>query len=311
MQLMLAAIETSERNPMLRRHFLASALALSALALSGTASAAPATPLQLSVYNPGAQSMFPVSSTLIAGRREAILIDAQFQRNDAEALVRLIRAGGKTLTTVYISHSDPDYYFGLDVIQAAFPQARIVATAPTVAAIEATMAGKLAYWGPILKDNAPGRLVLPEVLAGDRLDLEGRHIEIKGLRGPDPKRSHLWIPSLKTVVGGVVVSSGIHVWTADTQTPESRRAWQATLQDIAALKPARVVPGHFLGAAPAGLAAVEFTAGYLRTFETAAAKAANSAELVEAMRQAYPALGESTSLSLSAKVAKGEMKWPQ
>lgn len=297
---------------MLRRHFLAGALAaLPALAVSGAASAAPAAPLLLTVYNPGAQSMFPVTSTLVVGRRDVLLIDAQFQRNDAEALVRLIRATGKTLRTVYISHSDPDYYFGLDVIRAAFPQARIVATAPTVAAIEATMDRKLAYWGPILKDNAPGRLVLPEVLAGDRLNLEGRSIEIRGLQGPDPKRSYLWIPSLKTVAGGVVVSSDIHVWTADTQTPEARRAWQATLQDIAALKPARVVPGHFLGAAPPGLAAVEFTAGYLRTFEAAAAQAADSAELVEAMRRAYPAFGEPASLELSAKVAKGEMKWPQ
>lgn len=91
--------------------------------------------------------MFSVSSVLIEGRHDAILINAQFGASDARKLVELIRASGKQLTTIYISHGDPDYYFGLATLQDAFPQARIVATAQTVAHIQQTQAGKLAYWG--------------------------------------------------------------------------------------------------------------------------------------------------------------------
>ncbi|WP_455275311.1 MBL fold metallo-hydrolase [Ralstonia thomasii] len=275
------------------------------------AHAAAPTPLHLEVYNPGDKGVFPVSSEIITGAHEAILIDAQFQRSDAEALVQKLKATGKTLTTVYISQSDPDYYFGLDVIRAAFPKAKIVATPKTVTAIKASMNGKLAYWGPILKGNAPKALVLPEVLHADHLTLEGRTIEIKGLNGPDPARTYLWIPSLKTVAGGVVVNSGGHVWVADTQTRESRLGWLQTLDTIAALKPTTVVPGHFTGAMPEGLEAVRFTADYLKTFESQAAKANNSAELIQAMKTAYPKLAGDASLELSAKVIKGEMKWPQ
>jgi glyoxylase-like metal-dependent hydrolase (beta-lactamase superfamily II) len=252
-----------------------------------------------------------VSSEIITGAHEAILIDAQFQRSDAEALVKKLKASGKTLTTVYISQSDPDYYFGLDVIQAAFPKAKIVATPQTVEAIKASMDGKLAYWGPILKDNAPRALVLPEVLPADHLTLEGRTIEIQGLNGPNPARTYLWIPSIKTVAGGVVVNSGDHVWVADTQTRESRLGWLQTLDNIAALKPTTVVPGHFTGPMPKGLEAVRFTADYLKTFELAAAKSNHAAELVYAMKTAYPTLAGASSLELSAKVIKGEMKWPQ
>ena len=154
---------------MFRRTLLSAAALGAALSFAALAAHA-AEPLKLEVYNPGAKSMFPVSSELVMGQADAVLIDAQFQRNDAEALVQKIKASGKKLTTVYISHSDPDYYFGLDVIQAAFPKAKIVATAPTVAAIKASMDGKLAYWGPVLKDNAPKKLVLPAVLASDRID---------------------------------------------------------------------------------------------------------------------------------------------
>lgn len=284
---------------------------LSAAALFGAATAACAAPLQLEVYNPGDKAIFPVSSEIVYGDKEAILIDAQFQRNDAEALVAKIQASGKQLTTVYISQADPDFYFGLDVIRAAFPDAAIVASKETVAIIKAQMDGKLAYWGSILKDNAPTALVLPAVLKGDSLNLEGRKIEIRGLHGASPDRSYVWIPSLKTVAGGVLVNSGTHVWIADTQTPESRRHWLAALKDIASLKPATVVPGHYLGAAPKGLAAVSFTADYVRAFEREAASAADSTALIGAMTQRYPTLGAVPSLELSAKVIKGEMKWPQ
>lgn len=288
------------------------ALLAAALVSVGVVShaAAPA-PLHLEVYNPGDKGVFPVSSEIITGAHEAVLIDAQFQRSDAQALVRKLKASGKTLTTVYISQSDPDYYFGLDVIRAAFPQAKIVATPQTVAAIKASMNGKLAYWGPILQDNAPKTLVLPDVLHADHLTLEGRTIEIKGLNGPDPARTYLWIPSIKTVAGGVVVNSGDHVWVADTQTRESRLGWLQTLDNITALKPTTVVPGHFTGAMPKGLEAVRFTADYLKTFEVQAAKANNSAELIKAMKAAYPTLAGDASLELSAKVIKGEMQWPQ
>lgn len=282
-----------------------------AAAMFGAASASFAGPLAIDVYNPGAKGIFPVSSEIVSGKTEAILIDAQFQRSDAQALVQKLKASGKTLTTVYISQSDPDYYFGLDVIRAAFPKAKIVATPQTVAAIKTSMNGKLAYWGPILKDNAPKTLVLPDVLHADHLTLEGRTIEIKGLNGPDAARTYLWIPSIKTVAGGVVVNSGDHVWVADTQTRESRLGWLQTLDNITALKPTTVVPGHFTGAMPKGLEAVRFTADYLKTFEVQAAKANNSAELIKAMKAAYPTLAGDASLELSAKVIKGEMKWPQ
>jgi glyoxylase-like metal-dependent hydrolase (beta-lactamase superfamily II) len=297
------------------RRVLISAAALSATLALAPLAAHAAQPLKLDVYNPGAQSMFPVSSELITGQTDAVLIDAQFQRNDAQALVQKIKASGKKLTTVYISHSDPDFYFGLDVIQAAFPDAKIVATPQTVAAIQASKDGKLAHWGPILKDNAPKAVVVPEPLSGDSLELEGRKIQVVGLDGPTPERTFAWIPSLKAVVGGIPVSANIHVWIADTQAPASRAGWLKTLGRIEALHPKTVVPGHYLpnadGSAPYTLASVKFTRGYLQAFEIEAKKAKDSAALIAAMKKRYPKLQDTSSLELSAKVIKGDMKWPQ
>ena len=294
------------------RKRISRSLAVGALGLAFAAGAHAAEPLTLEVYNPGDKAIFPVSSEIVAGKTEAVLIDAQFQRNDAEALVARIQATGKKLTTVYISHGDPDYYFGLDVIRRAFPNARIVATPQTVAHIQASKDGKLAYWGPILKDAAPQELVVPDILTGESLTVDGQRLEIVG---PEQDRRFVWIPSLRAALGGIPVAANLHVWLADTPTAESRRQWQKTLKAMAGLKPRVVVPGHFLpnadGSAPTTLAAVKFTQTYLQTFEREAAQAGDSAQLIAAMKRHYPQLPESASLDLGAKVVKGEVRWPQ
>ncbi|SOE52693.1 Metallo-beta-lactamase superfamily protein PA0057 [Orrella dioscoreae] len=265
--------------------------------------------LTVEVFNPGEAAIFAVSSVLVQGKHEAILIDAQFSAEQARKLADRIKASGKRLTTIYVSHGDPDYYFGLDTLRQAFPAARILATPQTIAHIQVTKDEKLKVWGPKLGEHAPRQLIVPDALPGDTLTLEGQTLRIIGLDGPAPDRSVVWIPSIRTVAGGIPVMAGEHVWIADTQTPASRQHWLAMLDRITALQPETVIPGHFLGAIPTGLAAVDFTRAYLRAFDEEAAKAGNAAELIAALKRRYPDLGGETSLALSAKVIKGEMQW--
>ena len=282
--------------------------ALTAVAAATLAAPALAAgPLKLEVYNPGHDAIFPVSSVLVTGDKDAVLIDAQFGASQAAKVVEKIRASGKNLTTIYISHGDPDYYFGLETVHAAFPNAKIVATPQTVEHIKESAAGKLAYWGPILKTDAPSATLLPEVLQGHTLTLEGKKLEIKGDAQPD--RSFVWIPSLQAVVGGIPLANNLHVWMADTQTPASHTGWLATLAQIQKLKPKVVVPGHYLEGPSPSLNAAKYTADYIKAFDKHTATAKDSAELIEAMKKDFPAAGEVSSLELSAKVAKGEMKW--
>ncbi|PWB33348.1 MBL fold metallo-hydrolase [Pseudomonas sp. SDI] len=282
---------------------------LAAVTAGAMGQALAAAPLKLDVYNPGSDALFPVSSVIVSGEHDAILVDAQFGKGQAEQLLNKLKASGKQLTTIYISHGDPDYYFGLQTLTRAYPQAKVLASQATVDHINQTKDAKLAYWGPQMGADKPERLVVPQVLKGNRLSLEGQQLEVLGLDGPQPDRSFVWIPSIKAVVGGVVVAENLHVWMADTQSATSHQDWLGTLQRIEQLAPATVVPGHYLGTSSRALDAVKFTAGYIRAFDEETAKAANSAELVAAMKKRYPGLGEESSLELGAKVAKGEMKW--
>ena len=261
------------------------------------------------VYNPGNDGIFPVSSVLLTGETEALLIDAQFTTTDAAKLVELIHASGKRLTTILVSCGDPDFYFGLETLHAAFPAARIVATQPVIEHIEHSYVKKLAVWSPILGDRAPKRVIIPTTLEGNALPFEGGTLEIVGLDSPLPDRTFVWIPSIRTVVGSVPVFGGMHLFLADTNTPALRAAWLATLDRIVALDPAVVVPGHFAPGEPHTIAAVTFTADYIRAFEEESARAENSAALMAALQRRYPTFAPSKSLEISAKVAKGEMTW--
>jgi len=276
------------------------------LVLSLAAAPAFAAPLQLDVYNPQDKGIFPVSSTLVSGPKEAVLFDAQFSVKDGEKLVQMIRASGKTLKEIVITSGDPDFYFGLEPLVKAFPQAKVVASQAVVDHIKATKDAKLAFWGPQMKEGAPTKIIVPQATNSTRFTVDGETLELKHA---GDYAAYVWIPSNKAILGGTGIASGIHVWTADTQTPAIRQGWMNVLSEMQTLKPQQVIPGHYLGERPANDAAITFTHRYLQTFEQALAQQKGSKAVIATMKAAYPKLADDSSLELSAKVNTGEMKW--
>lgn len=284
------------------------AVAVASLSLAPF-SAFAAEALQIDVYNPGDKSMFPVTSTLITGESEALLVDAQFQNNDASALVNMIKDSGKKLKAIYITHGDPDFYFGLETIKKSYPEVPVYASPKTLEKIKKSHAGKLAFWGPKLGDNAPSKVIIPQPLANDRFRIDGQDVQIIGLKGHDPKRTFVWVPSIKTVLGSISVFDNQHVWIADTQSQESRDHWMKTLDIMEGMKPDFIIPGHYLGKSTYNLDSVHFTRQYVSAFEKAARTSKTSADLIKQLEAQYPPYANKGTLALSAKVIMGEMKW--
>jgi glyoxylase-like metal-dependent hydrolase (beta-lactamase superfamily II) len=285
----------------------APALALGVVAGPAAAQSAEA-PLTLQVYNAGPNS-FHVNAVLVQGKTDALLLDTGFTRADALRIAAMVLDSGKTLKTIYISQADPDFYFGIDVLKQHFPDAKVVATEPTLKKIQATLPAKLQVWGPRMGANAPKNVPLPEVLAGNTLTLEGQTLEIRGLDDILPHRSYVWIPSIRAIAGGVNVFAGLHLWTADTQSAAERTAWSSKLSKMAALNPATVVPGHSWPGQKHDASQITYSQAYLARFESDLGKAADSAALIGAMKKAYPDAGLGIALDIGAKVNKGEMKW--
>jgi glyoxylase-like metal-dependent hydrolase (beta-lactamase superfamily II) len=263
---------------------------------------------KLEVYN-ASENSFGVASTIVSGKTDAVLIDAQFTLADAEKVAQQIKSSGKKLTAIYVSHGDPDFYFGLEVFKKYFPEVTVYASPATVEHIKATAQKKLDVWGGQLGKAITSNIVLPQVLKGNSIELEGQPLEIIGLE-EFPSKTFVWIPSAKAVIGGInVFGTTFHLWMADAQTTEARKQWINVLDKIEALHPAVVVPAHANSASPFDVSAIEHTKNYIQFYEEALKTNKTSVALVGALKAKYPAQTFETALQLGAKVNTGEMKW--
>jgi len=267
--------------------------------------------ITLTVYN-ASEASFGVVSVIVSGKKDAVLIDAQFTLADAENVAAEIKKSGKKLTTIFISHGDPDYYFGLEVFKKYFPQAVVYATEATVDHIKLTEQKKLDVWGAQMGDAIAKNIVLPQILKGSSIDLEGQKLEVIGL-DKFPHRTFIWVASIKAVAGGInVFGNTFHVWMADDKEStekDARKNWVAALDRIVSLDPQIVIPAHMNEAAATDLASVRYTKEYLLFYEQSLKTNTTSESLIKSLKTKYPNAGLLPVLEIGAKVNTGEMKW--
>lgn len=248
-------------------------------------------------------AMFHTTAVLIEKNGKGLLVDTQFSKSDASALVTFAKENHIAIETIYISYSDPDYYFGLSHILDAFPKAKAYATAGTLARIKKTQEEKLQFWGPILGDNAPERIVIPEEISA-ALSLEGETFQIFG---SDTTRQVLYNANDRLILGGNTFVTDMHLFMADTKTTASMEQWIKDLEEIKALSPEVIIPAHFKTFifSPEALTFMET---YIKNFLSVTGKYHTSTAIIKALQALYPGLDESN-LEMSAKVAAGEMEW--
>jgi len=255
--------------------------------------------LQIKVITSAAEG-FSVNSVLVSGEKDVILIDPQFLLSEAHRLVATILESKKNLTTVYVTHPHPDHYFGLAVIRQAFPNARLVALPACVAGIRGGWEARWKFWKPTYGNNLPDTgPILPEELQDTTLLLEGENLQIfGGVEGDGPNNSYVWIPSIKAVVAGDIVFSGVHF-----VVPKAHQEWVKTLDQIASLNPAVVVPGHQSAGAKNDASTLTFMKTYMEDFDKAVASSKTAEEVKSKVKSMYPNLGMENLLNAGAQAA--------
>ncbi len=258
-----------------------------------------ATPLSIDVYDTpmrpfasapasgdGDQPMWsPMSATLISGETEAVLVDTLVTFDQVDALSDWIEAHGKKLVTIYITHGHADHWIGLARLLERFPKARGVATPEVVARaeFESTDPAVSAYWQTIFAGEIPSRPLLPQLLAGDVIELEGAELRVVRVAQGDTEFSTvLHVPSIDAVLAGDVIYNGVHMMTAETG-PVEREQWLASLDAVAALNPGIVVAGHKRIGNEDGPETIEQTRQYLRDFSHIARDERDPAVIVTRM----------------------------
>src|SRR5271157_5530209 len=230
-----------------------------------------------------------ITSTLIFGEYDAVLVDAMMTVAEAEALADWIALHNRNLETIYIAHAHFDHFYGLSILLDRFPGARALATPKALDAMQMSftpMVERLAR--RLFPGQVATKLVPPEPYEHDTFTLEGHELRIiEQGRTDSADTTSLHVPSIGLIVAGDVVYNQCRIYVGDT-TPESRKNWVAALDRLAALKPAIVVAGHKKSGTPDSPSAIQDSKRYLLNFDRLRQTTASDEELFNQMTELYP-----------------------
>ena len=229
----------------------------------------------------------PMTSTLIFGEHDAVLVDTLATAAEAEALANWVALHHRTLTTIYITHGHFDHFAGLSVLLQRFPDARAIATPKSVQLMR-KQSKLMPLFRKLWLGQLPDSIVLAEPFDDDVFKLEGHELRIIEQGQTDAvDTTSLHVPSIDLIVGGDVFYNQCHMYVGDT-TPESRANWIAALDRLAALNPKIAVAGHKKPGAPDIPAAIDASKTYLTEFGRLKETTSGDRELYDAMTELYP-----------------------
>jgi glyoxylase-like metal-dependent hydrolase (beta-lactamase superfamily II) len=231
----------------------------------------------------------PITSTLIFGEHDAVLVDAMGTVAEAEALANWVALHNRNLETIYITHAHFDHFYGLSILLDRFPGARAIATPKALEAMQSSFTPVVERLARrLFPGQVPTKLVPPEPYEHDTFTLEGHELRIIEQGRTDcPDSTSLYVPSIGLIVAGDVVYNQCRIYVGDT-TPESRKNWIAALDRLAALNPAIVVAGHKKTGAIDAPSTIQDTKRYLEDFDRLKKTALSEQELFDQMTALYP-----------------------
>jgi glyoxylase-like metal-dependent hydrolase (beta-lactamase superfamily II) len=252
----------------------------------------PGIPIVTSDLLPGMkQAMFQaIASTLIYGKRDAVLVDAFMTVKQADALVDWVVASGKNLTTIYITHGHGDHWFGNGALLERFPNARAVARPDVVRVMRQQVSPEFLerFWKAGFPGQIPDRLVIAEELKGNVIDLEGHDLVAVELGHTDTDHTTcLNVPSVGLVVAGDAAYNDVHLYLAESNA-KTRREWISALDKIESLNPRAVIAAHKRPGNDDNPRIIEETRQYIRDFDRIAEMTTTAQELYDKMLELYP-----------------------
>lgn len=202
-------------------------------------------PPQDGVLPNGEPKLFsPMASTLIYGSHDAVLTDPGMTADQARAVGDWVAGKGRTLTDIFITHGHGDHWFAAGLLAERFG-ARVVASAGTIAQMQANAATRPLLWDKVYPGRIPSSPVTAVTVPDNRFTLEGHDLVIVEVGSTDSDDTTvLHVPDLDLVVAGDVIYNGVHMYLAQSVLVGGFGPWRAAIDKVAALKPSHVVAGH-------------------------------------------------------------------
>jgi glyoxylase-like metal-dependent hydrolase (beta-lactamase superfamily II) len=188
----------------------------------------------------------PITSTLIIGRRDAVLVDPPLTTAQAEDVGDWIATSGRQLRQIYITHGHGDHWFGAIPLRQRFPGVTVLATEGTIKLMEAQNdpGFRAEFWDRVF----PGQLPSGELdvsIVDEGFELEGAALVPVEVGHTDTDATTmLHVPEMSLLVAGDVVYNGVHLYLTESGGVTGIDEWLAALDTAEALRPATVIAGH-------------------------------------------------------------------
>jgi len=231
----------------------------------------------------------PISTTLISGATDAVLVDPPFTVEEARRVGDWIERSGKRLTFIYVTHGHGDHWFGVSLLAERFPGILVYATEGTIRLMHASATGqRKAFWDKLFPGQIPDTRVIAQPRPTDGLTLEGHRLDAIEVGHSDCDDSTvLHVPALGLVVGDVAYNN-VHQYLADGGFNGGIDAWLQAIDMVRALQPAAVVAGHMDAGRADDPRILDETAEYLHTARQVIAEKPTARELFDEMTRRYP-----------------------
>jgi glyoxylase-like metal-dependent hydrolase (beta-lactamase superfamily II) len=239
----------------------------------------------------GDRQMFqPISSTLIFGDSDSVLVDPPMTTEQAVRLAGWIKASGRRLRHIYITHGHGDHWFGTAPLLERYPDVSVLAAPGTIEVMRsnASPQARAAVWDKHFPDQIPEAPVVATTPPGGKFELEGDELRIVEVGHTDTdKTTVLHVPSIGLVVAGDAVYNGVHQYLVEAPNGGFQE-WMRALDLVAALQPRHVVAGHKNDALEDGPNTIAQTRRYLEDAERMSGDCSTAREFFDAMVELYP-----------------------
>jgi glyoxylase-like metal-dependent hydrolase (beta-lactamase superfamily II) len=207
----------------------------------------------------------PLSSTLIFGAHDALLVDPPFTRTQLRSVGDWVERSGRRLAYIYATHGHGDHWFGTGELASRFPGVTVYATEGTIE-IMRQQAGpsREQLFDRIFPGQIPESPVIAEPVPAEGFRLEGNLVVAVETGHTDTDRtSVLHVPSIGLVVAGDVAYNGVHQYISEGGG-DGLHEWLRALGRVADLDPRAVVAGHKNKNRPDDPAILDETRQYLQ-----------------------------------------------
>src|SRR6202790_3382117 len=249
----------------------------------------------------------PISSTLISGERDAVLVDTPITVEQSRALADSVVASGKNLTTIYATHGHGDHFFGTSTVLERFPSARFVVRPEAIKIMrqQASPESLATFWNPRFPGQISSHLTIAEELSGNVINLEGHDLVSMPLGFTDTANTTcLHVPSIGLIVAGDAAYNGVHLHLSESPDHQKRQEWIAALDKMESLKPRAVIAGHKRMGNDNSPRIIGDTRRYIRDLERLALQTTTARDLYDQMLKLYPDWGNPGALWTSVRAIK-------